>query len=282
MADLKSLKSIDLSSITIMGTSITLVWSIIFTAAIIIAFSSILGRFDASFGIIGIAIIFGTIIFSISGYFGISFLYNYFANRMRPVKLNIADMSKITNVSVVSTSLIAAFISLIAALIVYPLIFLILSFVSILVQLLQAISLQGYAWLVYPASLAFTPFFIIYAFIIGLVFTIIGAFVFNKVNPKIGGLKLSLSQEGNLTKIDSINPKSAGIITAIISLVFGLIYGIIFSIVSGSLPANLILILGLTIGGLIGGFIYGAISSILYNLFAKKFGPVKIELEESK
>lgn len=279
MGDLKSLKSIDLSSTTIIGTSISLVWSIIFTVAIIIVFSSVLGRFDIIFGIIGIAIIFGTIIFSISGYFGISFLYNYFANRMGPVKLNIAYMSRITNVSVVSSSLIVALISLIVALIIYPLIFLILSFVSIIIQLLQVISLQGLAWLVYPASLALTPFFIIYAFIIGLIFTIICVFIFNKVNPKIGGLKLSLSQEGKLTKIDSVNPKSVGIMTAIISLVFGLIYGIVFSMISKSLPANLILIVGLTIGGFIGGFIYGTLSSILYNFFAKKFGPVKLELK---
>lgn len=282
MADLKSLKSIDLSSTTIIGTSLNFIWSIVFSIIIIIALSSIVGRFDISFAIIGIGIVFGTIIFSISEYFGISFLYNFFIKRMKDVELNIPDMNRITGVSVVSTSLIIAVISLVVSIIIYPLIFLTLSFVSLILQLLQAISLQGFAWLVYPATLTLTPFFIVYAFIIGLVLAAVGTFVFNKISPKIDGLKVSLSQEGNLTKINSVDPKSAGIISGIIFLIFGLIYGLFFSIISGSLPANLILIIGLTIGGLIGGFIFGALSSFLYNFFAKKFGPVKLELKNSE
>lgn len=282
MGDLKSLKSIDLSSTTIIGTSLNFIWSIVLTILIIIALSAIAGRFDISFAIIGIGIIFGTIIFGISEYFGVSFLYNFFIKRMKDVKLTIPDMNRITEVSVVSTSLIVAVISLIVSIIIYPLIFLTLSFVSFLVQLLQAISLQGFAWLVYPASLAFTPFFIVDAFVAGLILTAIATFIFNKISPLIGGLKVSLSSEGNLTKIDHVDPKNAGIITGIIALVFGLLYGLLFSFVSGSLPANLILIVELTIGGLIGGFIFGALSSVLYNFFAKKFAPVKLELENSE
>lgn len=282
MKNLKNLKSIDLSSTTIIGTSINIVWSIVFMVVVIAALSAVIGRFDISFAIIGIGIVFGTIILSIAQYFGISFLYNFFIKKMKDIKINIPGMEKITEISLASTSLMIAVISLVVSIIIYPLIFLALSFVSLLYPLLQAISLQGWSWLVFPISLSFSPMFIIYAFIIGLVFTAIGVFIFNKISPKIGGLKLSLSSDGNMTKINSVDPKTAGMITGIICLVFGLIYGLFFSILTGNLPANLILIVILTVGGLIGGFIYGALSSVLYNFFAKKFNPVKLELENSE
>jgi len=287
MADLKNLKSIDLVSTTIIGTSINVVWSIIFTILLIIALFLVSVMFDTGFPIIGLVIIglgiiFGTVVFGISEYFGVTFLYNFFAKRMKNVKINIKDMNRITEISVSSLALIVAVLSLVVSIIIYPLIFLVLSFIPLIIQLLQIISLQGLSWLVYPASFAFTPLFIIYAFVIGFVLTAVGAFIFNKISPMIDGLKVSLSSEGNLTKIDSIDPKSAGIISGVISLVFGLLYGLLFSFVSGNLPANLILIVGLGIGSLVGGFICGALNSILYNTLAKKFGPVKLELENSK
>jgi len=282
MTDSKSLKSIDLASTTIMGTSINLIWSVIFTILVIIALSSIFGNFVLSFAIVGIGIIFATLVFSISECFGISHLYNFFIKKMKNVNLNIQDSDSITGISTISLGLIVGVISLVISIIIYPLIFLLLSFAPIVFGLLQALSLQGFSWIVFPASFVITPFFIIYAFIFAFILTTIGAFIFNKISPLIGGLKVSLTSEGNLTKVDSIDPKSAGIVTSIICLVFGLLYGLLFSFVSGNLPANLILIVELTIGGLIGGFIYGALSSVLYNFFAKKFNPVKIELEDSE
>jgi hypothetical protein len=282
MKDLKSLKAIDLETTTIIGTAINFIWSIIFAIGVMVALSLVIGRFDVSFLIIGIGIIFGTIVLSISEYFGISFLYNVFIKKMKDVTIKIPEMDKITNISIVTFPVMVAVISLAVAIIIYPLIFLLLSFVSILYPLLQAMSLQGLAWLVFPVSLTFSPLFIIYAFIIGLVFTAIGTYIFNQISPRVGGLKLSLTQKGNMTEISSINPKTAGIICGVILLIFGLIYGLIYSIVSGNLPANLILIVMLTVGGLVGGFVYGAISSILYNFFAKKFSPIKLELKTSE
>ena len=94
MTKLKNLKSIDLSSITIIGTSISFIWSIIFSIVIIAILSMIIGRFDISFAIIGIAIIFGTLIVSISQYFGVSFLYNFLIKRIKDVKLGIDNMGR--------------------------------------------------------------------------------------------------------------------------------------------------------------------------------------------
>ncbi|RBQ24172.1 hypothetical protein ALNOE001_04140 [Candidatus Methanobinarius endosymbioticus] len=282
MKNLKNLKSIDLLSTTIIGTSINLIWSIVFAIVLIVGLSSVIGRFDISFAIIGIGIVFGTIILSIAQYFGISFLYNFLIKKMKNIVVNMPGLDKITEVSVVPFSLMVAVISLIISISIYPLIFLALSFVSLLYPLLQAMSLQGLAWLVFPISLSFSPMFIVYAFIIGFVFTAIGTFIFNMISPKIGGLKLSLAADGKMTKIMSIDPKTTGMITGVICLIFGLIYGIIFSILTGNLPANLILIVILTIKGLIGGFIYGALSSVLYNFFSKKFTHVKLELEETE
>ena len=279
MAELKNIKSIDLTSTTIIGTSIKFIWSIIFVILLIITLSSILGRFDIGFGIIGIGIIFGTIILSISEFFGISFLYNLFIKKMKNVEVAIEDTNRITKISISSLAFIVAVISLVISIIIFPLIFLILSFIPLIIQLLQVLTLQGLAWLVFPMNLVLTPLFIVNMFVIAFVLTAVGAFIFNKTSPLLGGLKVSLSKEGNLTKIDSIDPKSAGIITGIICLIYGLLYGLLFSVVSGNLPANLILIGGLAIGGLVGGFIYGDLSSVLYNFLAKKFGPVKLELE---
>ena len=282
MDDLKNLKSIDLSSTTIIGTSISVIWSIILVIFLIFALSSILGRFDISFAIIGIGIIFGTIILSISKFFGITFMYNLFIKKMKNVKVNIEDMNKISEISVSSLALIVGAIALVISIIVFPIIFLVLSFIPLILQLLQALTLQGLSWLVFPMNLVLTPFFIINACIIAISVTAVGAFIFNKVSQLIGGLKVSLSKEGNLTKIDSIDPKSAGMISGVICAIYGLLYGLLFSIVSGDLPANLILIVGLTLGGLVGGFIYGDLSSVLYNFFSEKLGPVKLELENSE
>ena len=282
MADLKNLKSIDLSSTTIIGTSISVIWSIIFAILLMITLSSIQGRFDISFAIIAVGIIFGTIILSISKFFGISFLYNLLIKKMKNVEVNIEDMNKITEISVSSLALIVGAIALVVSIIVFPIIFLLLAFIPLILQLLQVLTLQGLSWLVFPMNLVITPFFIINACIIAISLTAVGAFIFNKISPLVGGLKVSLSKEGNLTKIDTINPTSAGMICGIICLIYGLLYGLLFSIVSGNLPANLILIVGLTLGGLVGGFICGDLSSVLYNFFAKKLGPVKLELENSE
>lgn len=282
MKNLKNLKSVDLSSTTIIGTSINVVWSIVFMVVLVAALSAVIGRFDVGFAIFGIGIVVGTIILSIAQYFGISFLCNFLIKKMKDIKINIPEMDKITEISLAPTSLMIAVISLIVSIIIYPLILFALSFISLLYPLLQIMSLEGMSWLVFLISLSFSPMFIIYAFFIGLVFIAIGIFVFNKISPRIGGLKLSLSSDGNMTKINSVDPKTGGVITGTICLVFGLIYGLIFNILTGNLPANLILIIILTFGSLIGGFIYGALNFVLYNFFAKKFGPMKLELENTE
>jgi len=282
MKDLKNLKSIDLSTITIIGTSINFIWSLMFVIILTIALSLVIGKFNISFVIIGIGIIFGTIILSIAEYFGVSFLYNFFIKKMKYVQIDISGMDKIIEISVLPFALIAAVISLLVSIILYPIIFLSLTFVSILYPLLQAMIFKGVSWAVFPISLIFSPLFIFYVFIIAIIFTTIGTYIFNKISLILGGLKLSLSKNGKMTEICSIDPKTAGIITGTIFLLFGLFYGLIFSILSGNFPANIILTTVFIIGGFICGFVYGTVSSVLYNFFAKKFGPVKLELECSE
>ncbi|KZX14778.1 hypothetical protein MBCUT_19060 [Methanobrevibacter cuticularis] len=283
MTDMKKLKSIDLSSITIIGTSINFIWAIII-AIIFLASMSIFGGFNPSLIMIALGIIFGVLVISIPKYFGISCLYNYFITKLRDVEFEIIEMKKVTKISIVPFSFIAAVIALILAIIVYPII--VIGTPAIVIQLIQLLisqaSTQAIGFILYQLLLTiYNPLMIVYVVLGAFVFTLVGSAVFNVVIPRIGGLKVDLSSNGEMTTINSFTPLNAGIIAGIMSLIFGLITGLIISVLSGSLPAALSLIAILVVGGFIIGLIWGAVSSALYNFFAKKTGGIKVKLPEA-
>jgi len=274
MENFKKLKSFDLESLTIIGTSIEFIWGIIAAIAFLIYLIVGTGVINGSIFIMAIAIAFLILITSIPKIFASGSLYNYLINRLMDVKVKIIDMAEVTNVSIIPTATIVAIITVILYVIVYPIIFVIIS------TMLPILSLFGMDAL---ALTIVSPLSIVYAFVLPFFLTIVALFVFNNVAPRIGGIKVSLAVEGDKVALNNVNPVSAGINAGIISLVLELAIGLVISIaIIGNLPASLTLIGVLAISGLVGGFISGVVSSFLYNVLVKKLGPVKLGLEDSE
>lgn len=272
---IKKLKYIDLKSITIIGTSINFIWSVILAIILLILFSLTLGSINVDIIFLLLAIISAVLILSISDYFGSTYLFNFLIPRVKEINLEIIDMEKITNISVFPLAFICSVISLIITVIMYPGILIV---ASILSPFLQFLANQGGILLLYVVYFFSNPLIIAYAFIFTFISVAIAAFVFNIISPKIGGLKLELTQEGDMTKISSLNYLNLALILAIIFAVLGLVIGVILSIVSMNLAATLYLILYLVLGGFLGGFIIGGLVAVFYNFLAPRMGELKIKL----
>lgn len=272
---IKKLKYIDLTSITIIGTSINFLWSVIVAIILLIVLNIMTGSFDFSMIILMLAMIFGVLIISISDYFGSTYLFNFLISKFKEINLKIVDMEKITNISVFPLAFLCSIISLIITLIIYPGI---LIGTSLLSPFLQLLANQGGILLIYVVYFFSSPLIIAYSFIFTFISVAIAAFVFNIISPKIGGLMLDLTQEGDMTKINSINSLNLALIFGVILAVLGLVIGIILSIMAMNLAATLQLIVYLVLGGFVVGFIYGALTALFYNYLAPKMGELKIKL----
>jgi len=268
----KSLKRIDLESITIMGTSINFLWSIIL-ALMLLVFSLNSGIFNIVVVLLMLTIVFGVLIFSIPDFFGRAYLFNFLISRLKEVKIGFSE-ENIISISVLPSALICSIISMIIAAILYPGVYLIgMPIISLLLQLapLQEIILLAY--------LIANPLLIIYSFFLSFISVAIATAVFNLISPKIGGLKLKLSQEGGMTKINSIHYLNSALLLGAILAILGLIFGIILSLIAMNLMATLNLIIYLVLGGFVVGFIVGALIPIFYNFLAPKVGGLKLKLE---
>ena len=269
---IKSLKYIDLSSITIIGTSINFFFSIIM--AIILAISLIIstGSADISIIILLLAMVFMVLIFSIPDYFGRAYLFNFLISKLKEINIEIIDMEKITNISVFSSAIVCSIISLIVTTIIFPGILVVGSLLSLILQFLAPDLFYLVLFVSSPSTIAFS-------FIFTFISVAIAASVFNLISPKIGGLRLNLTQEGNMTVINSINYLNLALILAVISAVMGLILCLFVSVyLSISLMVVLSLIIYLVLGGFVGGFIIGALMATFYNFLAPRMGELKVEL----
>jgi len=277
MSYLKKLKSFDLESLTIMGTSIDFIWGIIIAIILLVYIIIGTGIINISIFIMALATAFLTLIISIPKIFGAAFLYNILINKLMDINVEIKNMDEITNISIIPTATIVAIISLIIWIVLYPILFVV---ISILYPILSLFVIQGSVSLGLIGLLLIDPLSLVYAFVVPFFSIIIASFVFNKVTPFIGGIKVSLGEEGDKTALNHVNPISVGIISGIIYLVLALIIGLIISIIVGNLPAMLMIILILAIGGLASGFICGTLCSFLYNVLSKKLGVIKLGLED--
>jgi hypothetical protein len=289
MVNIKILRSIDLISITKVKTGINFILGIILAFIVVITLSTIL-KLDVGIINIFFGIVFGTLILSISFYFGITFLFNYFAKYLKNISLEFSDGNKLTKISLVPATLIITVISLIVSLILYPVISVGLPFqlIDVTQTLLQnggflfgLIETQVVALLFYQFLISITqPEAILVFFVLSVVTSVATIILFNLIAPKLGGINLSLSKVENWTKIDAIDSKSVSLIFGIIFLIIGFIVGLIFTLTSGDILTFLHLTLVFTIIGLIYGLVGGFIVSALYNFIAPKLGQVKLELED--
>jgi hypothetical protein len=275
MTDIKSLKHIDLASITIMGTAINFIGSLIVVIILLIILAINTGSINQYAIISLLAMVFSVLILSIPEYFGHGYFFNFFAPKLKEINLEIVDMEKITNISVFPLALLCSIISLLITLIIYPGIWV---GISILSPFLQLLANQGGILLVYIAIFFSNPLIIAYSFLFTFILVAIAASVFNFISPKIGGLKLKLTQEGDMTQINSINYLNLALILGVILAVIGLVIGLILSVIVMNFIAMLSSIIYLVLGGFVIGFILGALLAVFYNFLAPRLGELKIKL----
>ena len=279
MSNVKELRSIDLASYTTLSTAISVVFSII--AAIIIAVG-IYALVPAGQSVIIYLIptlIVGTFMYGIYNSFCQGMLYNLLSKKLRNIAVELND-GEILKISTTESAIMASIILTIQVILLYLASVLILP--MMLGSVMQTLMLSGEETvaysiyqLIFVVSQPTTIAIIIFGtFIITFVFVLIATFIYNFIASKGRGIKLNLSNDNNLTSIDSIEPLKFAIAFAIIEGILNLIIGVI-SVVSGSGVVNLV---ANVLGGFVGGFIIAIIIAVVYNFLSQKLGKIKIEL----
>ena len=280
MISVKELKSIDLSSFTIISTGIAVLFSIIsailVTIAIGIASPSALG---VSLYLIS-TIIIGTLMFSTYNSFFQGFLYNTLSKKMNTIKIAFEDEKTIVKVSTTETAIITAMIITIQTILLYLVsVFIVPLLLSSVVQTLMLSGQSVLAYSIYqflmllsqPTTIAMIIFG---TFIISFIFILLGCYIYNIFANSGRGAIVNLSKEDNMTAIDSIEVLKLAIVFALIGGVLNIIITIIMLISGGNITSAI----GSVIGGFISEFIEGALIAIFYNFLAPKLGKLKLEL----
>lgn len=276
MSDVKILKSIDITSYTIMGTGIGVLFSILASIILLVA----IGILNAqSIGIVAYIIptlIVGTIMCSIYNRFAEGYLYNWLTKRMNPITFELKDGKEITKISTVPTALIASIITTILVILLCAVsIFIVPIILSSIVQTLMFSGQTVMAFALYQVAAVIMQPSVIAMIIVGsFIITLIATYIYNLLGSKGKGIVLDLSKDSEMTSLNSINPLSLVIVLTVISLVFNIILAII-SLVSGG---DAYQALGNIVGRLINGVIGGGLLAIFYNFLATKLGKLKIEL----
>lgn len=281
MVSVKELKSIDITSYTIISTVLSVLFSIILSIAIAIGIVILAPSASGIIPYIVPTIIVGTFMIGIYRYFSEGLFYNVLATKLRNIKIELGD-GEISKISPVETATIVATIALIQAILLYLVSMFILPL--LLASTLQSIMMydQALAYSLYQILLIISQpvtiiMFIFGTFVITFVYVLIGVYIYNLLASKGRGIKLGLSNENGLTAIDSIDMMSFAIVTAVISAILSIITGII-SLLSGGTAVSLITNI---ISSLICGFVAAALTAIFYNYLAPKLGKLKIELIDS-
>ena len=283
MISVKELRSIDITSYTIITTAISILFSLLASIALII----LIGILSPQS--IGIAlyliptIIVGTFMWGIYHQFTNGLLFNFLSTKLRNIKIGL-DENEIIKISTSETATIIATITLIQAVLIYLVTVLIVPL--LLSTLLQTLMLTGQQLLAYGVYQALTlisqPITILMlifgSFVMTFICILLGCYIYNFIASKGRGIALELSQENGMTVVDSIDMMKFAIALAIISGILSVIYGIIMAI-SG---VSIVGVIGNIISGFIGGFLSGALIAIFYNILAPRFGKLKLELIDLK
>lgn len=276
----KALKSIDISSYTIITTGVATLFSILVSIIIVGVFAIAVPNSFAVMVYVVPTIIFGTIMTCIFLYFSEAYLYNILSKKFGYIKFDI-EGDYIRKISPKQTALIAGTIMLIIILVVYLAISLILPlFLSSLMSLLMYASQTDVAALFYqvmfmisnPATIATG---IIGTVIITTVFILLGTYVYNILGDSERGILVKLTTEDNITQLDSITPLNFAIALGAISLILNIIIAIVL-VISGAPIFNALVDVLI---GFVSTFIEAIIFALFYNFLAPKLGKLKFELE---
>ncbi len=276
----KELKSIDISSFTIISTGIAVLFSIIISILITITIGSIVPNSLATIAYLVPTIVFGTIISCIFTFFSISYLYNVLSKKFSPIKLDIEE-NYIKKVSPKETGLIAGCIVLIMVLVVYLAFSLIVPlFLSSLITVMMYGSQINIATLVYQLLfLTSDPTFIAVGImgsvIIISVFILLATYVYNILANSERGIIVELTKEDKLTQLESLTPVNFGIAIGAISLILNIIVGLIMIISGVPIFSSLVSILL----SFVIAFIEALLIAMFYNFLSPRLGKLKVELE---
>lgn len=280
MISVKELKSLELSSYTIIFTAIQVLFSVIVAIliALIMGISTPNG-FGVAIYLIP-TIIVGTFMYSIYQNFSNGFIYNLLATKMNTIKIAFNDEKEIIKVSTTETAILCAMIATIQVILLYLVSVLILPLLinttlqTLLFSGQQALAYSFYQLLVVISQPVTIATMIFGTFIITFIFTLLGCYIYNFIAGKGKGVNLSLSKENELTAIDSIDQLKLAIALTIVGGILNLILVIITIISGGDAVSGIINI----IVGFIVSFACGALIAIFYNFLAPKLGKLKLEL----
>lgn len=276
----KTLKSIDISSYTIISTGVATLLSILISIIIVGVFAVAVPNSIGIMIYVVPTIVFGTLISSIFLNFSYGYIYNVLSKRFGFIKFDIEE-DYIKKISTKETALIVGTTLLIIILVVYLAISLILPlFLSSLMSLLMYASQTDVAGFFYqimfiisnPISIATG---IIGSVIITTVFTLLGTYIYNVLGDSERGILVKLTKEDNITQLDSITPLNFAIALGAISLILNIIIAIVL-VISGAPIFNALTAVLL---GFISTFITALLIAVFYNFLAPKLGKLKVELD---
>ena len=276
----KELKSIDLSSYTIISTGVATLISILIAIIIIVAFAVSVPNSMGVMIYIFPTIVFGTMISNIFVNFSTGYLYNILSKRLGFIKFNIEEDS-IKSISAKETGLLVGFITLIMILAIYLATSLILPLIiSSFMTLLMYSAQTGIATAMYQTMMLISnpitiAIGIIGSVIIVSVFTLLGIYIYNILASSDREILVKLSKENNLTQLDSITPLNFAIAMGAISLILNIILAAIL-VISGVPLFNALVDVLI---GFVSAFITAMLIALSYNFLAPKLGKLKVELE---
>ena len=277
---IKELKSIDLSSYTIISTGVATLISIVIAIIIVGLFAVSVPN---SFGVmiyIFPTIVFGTMISNIFVNFSTGYLYNVLSKRLGFIKFDIEEDS-IKKISAKETGLLVGFITLIMILVMYLATSLILPLIlSSFMTLLMYSAQTGIATVMYQTMMLISNPMTIAVGILGSViivsvFTLLGVYIYNILASSNREILVKLSEKNNLTQLDSITPLNFAIAIGAISLILNIIIAAILVISSVPIFNALVDVLI----GFVCAFIAAMLIALSYNFLAPKLGKLKVELE---
>lgn len=280
MVSIKELKSIELSSFTIISTGIAVLFAILSSILITI----VMGVTDANSISVGLylipTIVVGTLMYTIYNSFFQGFLYNTLGKYIKTIKFAFKEEKEIVKVTTTETAIITSMIATIQVILLYLVSVLVLPLmISATMQTLMYAGQSAMAYTLYqflilisqPATIAMIIFG---TFIITFVYILLAAYIYNLLANSGRGILVNLSQDNGLTTVDSVDIMRFAMVLGIISCILSLISGLL-AVISGGTAITLIT--GI-IGGFVSGFVEGALFAIFYNFLAPKLGKLKLEL----
>ena len=280
MVSVKELRSIELSSYTIIATAIAVLFSIIssiiMTIAIGITSPNALG---VSIYLISTLVV-GTLMYTTYNTFCQGFLYNTLGKKLNIIQIAFKDEKEIIKISPATTAIIVSMILTIQMILLYlASVFIFPLLINAVIQTLMLSGQQILAYGLYQFMLVLSQPIVIAmiifgTFIISFVFILLGCYIYNILANSGRGIIVNLSKENGYTAIDSVNVKR-------FSIVFGIIGGILsllsLVISMGGIGNITALIINIIIGFIV-AFASGALTAIFYNFLAPKLGKLKLEL----